>query len=116
MSLSFHVYIQPIVALGVEPDAVWFDDEVGGNGLTQGVKSLAQIVTGALFGKVPPEQGGRGLRIGIQELTRMGLTQAQLPALADLIQEGMITKEPESLIPKVKAFTAPLDTFHFCDE
>lgn len=66
--------------------------------------------------KLPAEHGGEGLRLGVQEVTRMGLAAPDLPPLAALIQRALTTDDPESLIPQVKAYTARLHKVHFCDE
>ena len=39
--------------------------------------------------EVSPEVGKHGLRIGVQEVTRMGMTEADAPAISDCIVDGL---------------------------
>jgi glycine hydroxymethyltransferase len=73
----------------------------------------AGIMTGAR--RLPEEHGGEGLRIGLQEVTRKGLSANHLPELASLLNRALTEENPGSLRPLVKSFTRTLDRFHYCD-
>jgi len=81
--------------------------------LTRRLEAAGVLVTSC---KLPAEQGGEGLRLGVQELTRRGLAAPGLPPLAEIVKAALTTDAPESLIPRVKAYTAGFDKVHFCDE
>ncbi len=62
-------------------------DEYGeGNALAERLEAC-HIITGAA--RVPAKSGTHGLRIGVQEVTRRGMTESDAPELADCIVEAL---------------------------
>ena len=70
------------------------------------------LLTGAVL--LPAEQGGEGIRLGVQELVRMGLKIDQIPDLAQLISEGIQGRIPAGLRDRVRDFSELLTDIHFC--
>lgn len=63
---------------------------------------------------VDPVQGDmNGLRIGTPELVRWGMTDADMPKLADLISRGLKTNDPEALAGEVAAWRGQFQELHF---
>jgi glycine hydroxymethyltransferase len=54
-----------------------------------------------------------GLRIGTPELVRRGVTVADVPALADLIAEGLRADRPEDVAPRTAALRARFTGLHY---
>ncbi len=54
-----------------------------------------------------------GLRIGTPELVRRGVTVADVPALADLIAEGLRANRPEDVAPRTASLRARFQGLHF---
>ena len=56
---------------------------------------------------VPEEYGEHGLRIGVQEVTRFGMTPEDAGPIADCIVDGMAGKEgvKERVVKLAKKFT-----------
>jgi glycine hydroxymethyltransferase len=54
-----------------------------------------------------------GLRIGTPELVRRGLTVADVPALADLIAEGLRADRPDDVAPRTAALRARFTGLHY---
>lgn len=54
-----------------------------------------------------------GLRIGTPELVRRGVTPDEVPALADLIAEGLRGNAPETVAPRTRALRARFAGMHF---
>ena len=71
------------------------------------------IMTGST--QLPREQGNEGLRIGVQEVTRMGLRVERISDLARLIREAIHARDSEAVRRRVKDFTADLNIVHFCE-
>ncbi len=66
-----------------------------------------------------PENWDRpsGLRIGTIEITRLGLTETQMPAIARFFERILVEKEaPESVRKEVEDFRLPLQKFYYCFE
>jgi len=58
-----------------------------------------------------------GLRFGVSELTRLGMTQTDMEVVADLISDVIVKgKDPEIVRDKVKEFRKSFQTVHFCFE
>jgi glycine hydroxymethyltransferase len=53
-----------------------------------------------------------GLRIGTPELVRRGVAVADVPALADLIAEGLRANRPEDVAPRTAALRARFSGLH----
>lgn len=64
---------------------------------------------------LPPVEGDlNGIRIGTQEVTRWGLTEAEMPAVARFVARVLVKGEsPESLAPEVTAFRRDFQELHF---
>jgi glycine hydroxymethyltransferase len=72
----------------------------------------AGIICGAF--RVPDALGGKGLRIGTQELTRLGAREAAMIGVADLIVAGLQgSQPPDRLAKEVAAFVAGLPGLAF---
>ena len=54
-----------------------------------------------------------GLRIGTPELVRWGVDIGDVPALADLIAEGLQANDPGAIAPRTAALRAGFDRVHF---
>ena len=61
----------------------------------------------------PVEGDMNGLRIGTPELVRWGVTQADIPRIADLVARALRANDPESLAGEVAALRARFDTLHY---
>ena len=63
----------------------------------------------------PPVEGDlNGLRLGTQELTRWGLKEAEMAAVARLIARVLVRDEvPETLVPEVIGFRKGFQTLHY---
>lgn len=71
------------------------------------------ILTGTV--SLPPEQGDEGIRLGVQEVTRMGLVIAQVGDLAQLIGDAIAeTDGATSIENRVRTFTQTLQEIRFC--
>ncbi len=57
------------------------------------------IIAGAAT--LSPEVGTSGLRLGVQEVTRCGMTPKDAPEIADCIVDALSGKDPEIVKPKV---------------
>jgi glycine hydroxymethyltransferase len=69
------------------------------------------IVTSALL---PPVHGGEGIRIGTQEITRLGATSNMMPAIARLFGESLRESRPHGAIAAdVSAIAASLGPARF---
>lgn len=65
--------------------------------------------------KLPDIHGGEGLRVGLQEVTRLGLKTSQISELAKIIKDAIFSTKPEVIQNHVKGFTQYLQKIHFCD-
>lgn len=54
-----------------------------------------------------------GLRIGTPELVRWGMTEADMPALAKLIAEGLRANDPDAVAPRTASYRRRFDELHF---
>ena len=70
------------------------------------------ILTGAV--ELPAEHGGAGIRLGVQEVTRMGLQSDQIDELAKIICDALEYPTNKKLPSRVQAFGATLQEMHFC--
>lgn len=57
-----------------------------------------------------------GLRLGTTEVTRLGMGEAEMATIADLIARVVVGAEPEALRAEVEAFRAPYQTIWYCFE
>ena len=58
------------------------------------------IIAGAMA--LSEELGTHGLRIGVQELTRTGMTEADVPEIADCIVDALKEEDPEQVRSRVR--------------
>ena len=58
-----------------------------------------------------------GLRMGTIEVTRLGMGEAEMAAIAELIARVLVEGvEPEQLVDEVVAFREPYQTVYYCFE
>ncbi len=69
------------------------------------------IIAGAAG--LSPEIGTSGLRIGVQEVTRWGMTPADAPDIAECIVAALSGGTPEALKPEVAKVARRFDTIQF---
>ncbi len=69
------------------------------------------IIAGAA--SLSPEVGSSGLRLGVQEVTRWGMTPKDAPDIADVIVDALSGEDPEKVKPKVARLAARFDTVQF---
>ncbi|MCZ6675854.1 MAG: glycine hydroxymethyltransferase [Candidatus Poribacteria bacterium] len=69
------------------------------------------IVAGA--SDIPEELGTHGLRIGVQEVTRRGMTEADAPEIADCIRDALSGHDLEAVKRRVIALAQRLNQFRF---
>jgi len=56
-----------------------------------------------------------GLRIGTIEITRLGLMEDDMPAIADFFERILVKREPPETVRRdVEDFRLPLQTFYYC--
>ena len=72
------------------------------------------IIAGAAG--LSPEVGTSGLRIGVQEVTRWGMTPADAPDIAACIVSALSGGTPEELKPEVVEVARRFDTILFTVE
>ena len=66
---------------------------------------------GLPIGEVPGDLNG--LRIGTPELVRWGVTEDDIPALADLVARALVSNDPEQLASETAALRARFDRLHY---
>ncbi len=90
----------------------------GGGLEAAGRLAEAGIITNKnLIPEDKPEDWDRpsGLRIGTIEITRLGLMEADMPAVAGFFERVLVKKEPPASVQKdVEDFRRPLQTFYYC--
>lgn len=69
------------------------------------------IIAGAA--SLSPEVGKSGLRLGVQEVTRMGMTSKDVPDIADCIVSALSGEAPHKVKPKVAQLARRFDTVQF---
>lgn len=62
---------------------------------------------------VPPELGTHGLRIGVQEVTRRGMTTADVPEVADCIVDALRGDKQEAVKKRVAALAGRFNQMRF---
>ena len=56
-----------------------------------------------------------GIRLGVSEITRLGMKQSEMKDVALFIKQVVIDKkDPKKLLPKVKSFRKDFQKVHFC--
>ena len=69
------------------------------------------IIAGAV--RLSPEVGISGLRLGVQEVTRWGMTPEDAPEIADCIVDALAGEDPEKVKPKVTRLAKRFNTIQF---
>ena len=86
-------------------------DKYGEGGALATHLEACHIITGAAG--LAPAVGKSGLRIGVQEVTRWGMTPADAPDIADCIVSALSGGSPEELKPEVAKVARRFDTIQF---
>jgi glycine hydroxymethyltransferase len=90
----------------------------GGGLEAAGKLSEANLITNKnLIPEDKPENWDRpsGLRIGTIEITRLGLMEDDMPAIADFFERILVKREPTATVRRdVEDFRLPLQTFYYC--
>ncbi len=56
-----------------------------------------------------------GIRLGVSEVTRLGMKKAEMIDIADHIKQVIIDKKnPKKILPKIKAFRRDFQKVHYC--
>lgn len=56
-----------------------------------------------------------GIRLGVSEITRLGMKQSEMKDVASFIRQVVIDKkDPKKLLPKVKSFRKDFQKVHYC--
>ena len=71
------------------------------------------IMTGST--QLPAVHGGEGLRVGVQEMTRLGLKAEHIQDLAELMHDAVFTQQPSRVAERARQFTEGLNEVHFCE-
>jgi glycine hydroxymethyltransferase len=72
----------------------------------------ADIITTAC--KLPKEQGMKGIRLGVQEITRLGAKEPEMKMVAHLIAGVIIQRQPvQKIAEEVHSFTSSLGPIRF---
>ena len=86
-------------------------DKYGEGGALANHLEACHIIAGAAG--LAPEVGTSGLRVGVQEVTRWGMTPADAPDIADCIVAALSGESPENLKPEVAKVARRFDTIQF---
>ena len=86
-------------------------DKYGEGGAVANHLEACHIIAGAAG--LSPEIGTSGLRIGVQEVTRWGMTPADAPDIAECIVAALSGGTPEALKPEVAKVARRFDTIQF---
>ena len=86
-------------------------DKYGEGGALANYLEACHIIIGAAG--LAPEVGTSGLRIGVQEVTRWGMTPEDAPDIAECIVSALSGGTPEELKPEVAEVTCRFDTIQF---
>ena len=86
-------------------------DKYGEGGALANHLEACHIIAGAAG--LAPEVGTSGLRMGVQEVTRWGMTPTDAPDIAECIVAALSGGTPEELKPKVAEVARRFDTIQF---
>ncbi len=86
-------------------------DKYGDGGALATHLEACHIIVGAAG--VSPEVGKSGLRLGVQEVTRWGMTPADAPDIAECIVAALSGGSPEALKPQVEKVARRFGTIQF---
>ncbi|WP_169568221.1 serine hydroxymethyltransferase [Sneathiella limimaris] len=85
----------------------------GGQAASQHLRKAGFLACGIGLPTTPVEGDLNGLRIGTPELVRWGMTEQDIPRLAELIAAALTSNDPESLATEVKAYRSQFKDLHF---
>ncbi|MEO0623477.1 MAG: aminotransferase class I/II-fold pyridoxal phosphate-dependent enzyme [Pseudomonadota bacterium] len=85
----------------------------GGQALARHLRAAGVLASGIGLPRAAVEGDMNGLRLGTPELARWGVTEADIPALADLIARALASDQPADLAPETAALRARFDRVHF---
>jgi len=85
----------------------------GGQGASKHLRKAGFLACG--IGLPIAEVGGdmNGLRIGTPELVRWGVDMPDVDQMCDLIAEAIVSNDPESMAPRVRAWRETFQTLHY---
>ena len=86
-------------------------DKYGDGGALATHLEACHIIAGAAG--LSPDVGKSGLRMGVQEVTRWGMTPADAPDIAECIVDALSGGNPEKLKPRVAKVARRFDTIQF---
>lgn len=86
-------------------------DAYGEGGEMANLLEVCHIIAGGM--NVSAKIGTNALRLGVQEVTRKGMTPEDAPAIADCIVEALSGKPPEKVKNKVKEIVRRFNSIHF---
>ena len=86
-------------------------DTYGEGGEMANRLEACHIIAGGM--NVSAKVGTNALRLGVQEVTRKGMTPEDAPAIADCIVEALSGKPPEKVKNKVKEIVRRFNSIHF---
>ena len=86
-------------------------DKYGEGGAIANHLEACHIIAGAAG--LSPDVGKSGVRMGVQEVTRWGMTPADAPDIAECIVDALSGGRPEELKPKVAKVASRFDTIQF---
>jgi glycine hydroxymethyltransferase len=89
-------------------------DAFGDGGELANQLEACHIIAGAAG--LSPEVGTSGLRFGVQEVTRWGMTPEDAPDIADCIIDALSGENPEKVKPKVARVARRFNTVQFTVE
>lgn len=86
-------------------------DAYGAGGELADQLESCNIIAGAA--SLSPEVGTSGLRLGVQEVTRLGMTPKHAPDIADVIVDALAGEDPENVKPRVSELARCFNTVQF---
>ncbi len=86
-------------------------DTFGDGGELANQLEACHIIAGAA--RLSPEVGTSGLRFGVQEVTRWGMTPEDAPDIADCIVDALSGEDPDKVKPKVARVAQGFRTIQF---
>ena len=85
----------------------------GGQAASRKLRKAGFLASGIGLPIAPVEGDLNGLRIGTPELVRWGVTDADVPAIAELIAGALTSDDPGGMAAEVAAFRARFDTIRY---
>lgn len=85
----------------------------GGQAASRKLRMAGFLASGIGLPVAPVDGDLNGLRIGTPELVRWGVTEADVPAIAELITRALTSGDPGGLAAEVAALRAQFDTIRY---